>query len=204
MRNTWRRFFRQLAAGCIAAGSVAWSSAMCYAVQLAFDSASDPVYANGWQEGDAGGTGFGPWSFDGTSVDLVYGAAPAHEIDNGLQTGSQNSSPYNNIGRAWTIYNFNGSAVGPSNLPQDATDFTRAGRALPAPLQAGQTISVVIDNPIERRFKRGYSINLNSGGGNVCFNGESCTPGVSPVHSNIFRTDSGASRLWTIRKPTPA
>ena len=154
---------------------------MCYAVRLAFDSASDPVYATGWQEGDAGGTGFGPWSFDGTSIDLVYGAAPAHQIDNGLQTGSQNSSPYNNIGRAWTIYNFNGSAVGPSNLPQDATDFTRAGRALPAPLQAGQTISVVIDNPIERRFKRGYSINLNSGGGNVCFNGESCTPGVSPV-----------------------
>ena len=34
-----------------------------------------------------------------------------------------------------------------------------------------QTISVVIDNPIERRFFRGYTVRFNTGGGNTVYAG---------------------------------
>jgi hypothetical protein len=79
------------------------------------------------------------------------------------------------------MYNFNGRPFGPANAPQGGTDITRAGRALTSALQVGQTVTVVIDNPIERAFYRGYNFKLNSGPGNVCYDGAACTPGTSPV-----------------------
>lgn len=188
MKNSWRHYLRRLATASVVSGSVAWSSAMCYAAQLAFDTPDDPVYADGWQEGDDGGTGFTAWNFDGTSVDLVYNVMDSHEIDDGLKVGSSTSSPFNNLeGKAWTIYNFNGRngpAGSPNNLPSGATDIARAGRGFAA-LQPGQTLSVIIDNPIERAFFRGYFINLNGGtggvNGNICYAGGPCTPGGTPV-----------------------
>jgi hypothetical protein len=49
---------------------------------VAFDDASQPAYINGWQVGDNGGTGFGPWSFafSGNGNGLVH---PPQFIDNG-------------------------------------------------------------------------------------------------------------------------
>src|SRR5262249_57919255 len=41
-----------------------------FAITFAFDDASDPVYVDGWQSGDNGGTGFGPW-------DLLFSGEPA-------------------------------------------------------------------------------------------------------------------------------
>ena len=35
--------------------------AAAVAAPTAFDSAADPEYDNGWQTGDNGGYGFGPW-----------------------------------------------------------------------------------------------------------------------------------------------
>src|SRR5690348_2269349 len=102
MKNFWTKTFRRLAAGAIIAGATAFSSAMCYAAQLAFDSASDPAYADGWQAGDNGGFGFTPWNFDAsyTYQGTVYAYAHAgfKAIDNGLQSGTQFSNPFNNIG----------------------------------------------------------------------------------------------------------
>jgi hypothetical protein len=59
MKRSWREFFRRVASTCLmgVAGSSAWTSAVCYAIN-ASDDASDPVYADGWLEGDNGGTGF--------------------------------------------------------------------------------------------------------------------------------------------------
>jgi hypothetical protein len=154
---------------------------MCYAVQLAYDDASDPVYNDGWQAGDDGGTGiWGPWNFSGT-----YNTQPPGQqaIDDGLKTLATGSSPYNDVGRAWTLFNANASNVttnmpagttpGPDNPPSNDTDISRAGRAIIGNLQVGSTVKVVIDNPVERRFYRGYTVQLNKGGGNTCF---TCSP----------------------------
>ena len=98
----------------------ALSSAACYAA-AAIDSASDPVYADGWQgrmvnaagvpvipAGDNGGFGFTPWNFT-SSVNFWWHAlrlreyGTFHAIDDGLQGGTHYSNPFNNIGRAWDI-----------------------------------------------------------------------------------------------------
>ena len=49
-------------------------------------------------------------------------------------------------------------------------------------MQVGQTLKVVLDNPTERFFYRGYNIKLNNGPGNVCYNGAACAPGTTPVN----------------------
>ena len=50
MKKSWGPFFRRVAVACslLIAGGSAWHSAVCYAA-AAFDNASDPVYADGWQ-----------------------------------------------------------------------------------------------------------------------------------------------------------
>jgi hypothetical protein len=143
-----------------------WSSAICYA-QIASDSASDSVYADGWQGttfnnatgvqesvGDNGGYGFEPWNFD---TDWLFDPDPP----DGLQDIDP-STTFNQIGTAWRIAK-----------PLD-DHLPRAGRGF-APLQVGQTISVVFDNPTEQQFNKGYFIRFNSrngvttGGGNLCY-----------------------------------
>jgi hypothetical protein len=195
MKNTWRQLFRRLAAGCAISGATAWSSAMCYAVQLAYDDASHSVYNDGWQAGDDGGTGiFGAWNFDGTYTtipnpnpppDTIHDPNPGDQqaMDNGLRTGVTGSSPYNNIGKAWTIFNPN--AVNPNgapdNPPSELTDIARVGRSIVGGLPVGATIKMVIDNPTEQSFFRGWAIKLNNGGANVCYAGDNCsTPEYEP------------------------
>src|SRR5262245_61232133 len=121
MRCFWTQTFRtlrRLVAITFVGGSIALSRAMCYA-QVAFDTASDPVYADGWQgvthnqsgaqltAGDNGGFGFTPWNFDGAYVlsgtHFMYQHPGFHVIDNGLRAGTHYSNPFNNIGKAWAI-----------------------------------------------------------------------------------------------------
>jgi hypothetical protein len=163
MKNSWTHFFRRVARTGAFLSATAMSSAMCYA-QLAYDDATDPVYDDGWDEGDNGGSGFGPWSFDGTYDTLDPGG---QAMDDGLQTGTQASSQHNDIGRAWTMFNQLGPTPGPE--PNDGTDIARAGRALGGPLLVHQKLKVIIDNPTERNFFRGYNVKLVSGSENLCF-----------------------------------
>jgi hypothetical protein len=146
----------------------------------AYDDASDPVYADGWDIGDNGGTGFTGWNFDGTSEEEPV----QRRIDEGLKTGALGSSVYNDIGRAWSVYNAVEEGFG------GRRDISRAGRGF-APLQVGQTLSVVVDNPTERRFFRGYFVRLNgnTGGvnGNICYGDTACTPGADPVSKMRFQ-----------------
>jgi hypothetical protein len=169
MKNTWRHYLRRVAAVSVVGSSMAWSSAMCYAVQLAYDDATDPVYNNGWQEGDDGGTGFGPWNFDGT-----YNTAVQQGMDDGLKSNSQTSSTFNDLGRAWSMFNPVGRNVGPPN-GSAGSDIARSGRALDSPLQIGQTVSIVFDNPTERHNYRGYALKFNTTTANGCYNGDNCT-----------------------------
>src|SRR5262245_165863 len=147
--------------------------------QIAADSPTDPAYADGWQAGDNGGFGFTGWSFYGT-----YTSAVQHAMDS--------SSPYHPAGLAWTLYLPNG------NLPQQSpdspnpppvqggtpTDLSRAGRGFTeGNLQIGQTISVVVNNPTERTFFKGYTISLISGTNNVGF---CCPSGTQRLRVGTF------------------
>jgi hypothetical protein len=163
MKSFWRQLFRRLAAaGAISAATVG-SSAMCYAVQLANDIATNSAYDDGWQAGDNGGTGFGAWNFDGT---YTTPAPDQQRMDDGLKAGGPNSSTFNDIGEAWTL--FNKEFVG------NERDISQAGRSI-SPLQVGQTVSIVFDNPTERMFYRGYTIRFTNGGANSCWEGDNCT-----------------------------
>jgi hypothetical protein len=153
MRSSWKPFFRRVARVCAVSGAVAWSSALSYA-QIAFDNAQDPVYSDGWQQGDNGGFGWGAWNFDGT-----YATPIGQTIDE--------NSPPNDLGRSWTLYN----ADAPPG-PGAGMDNAQAGRAIPSGgLSVGETVTVVVDNPIERQFFRGYTVKFNTGGGNTVYAG---------------------------------
>ena len=179
MKNSWRHYLRRLATVTVVCGSVAWSSAMCYAARLAFDSADDPVYANGWQEGDNGGTNFTAWNFHGT-----YASTVQQRIDDGIGSGALGSSTFNDIERAWSLFN--------PVVVTGQRDIARAGRGF-APLTVGQTLKVVIDNPSEEQFFRGYFVRLtgNTGGmnGNICSDGTPCGPApvAMPKQKMLFQ-----------------
>jgi hypothetical protein len=157
MKKSWTSYIRRLVALFVAGAATAWSSAIAYA-QSAADSAADGAYADGWQAGDNGGSGFGPWNFDGS-----YAAPPdsIHLINA--------AHPENDLGTAWAL------------SLNDEFGLARAGRMFDAPLQVGQTFSVTIDVPTEHRFFKGYTIRLNSGGGSICYGGVGCTPDTMPV-----------------------
>jgi hypothetical protein len=159
----------------VVSGATFWSAAMCYA-QMAFDSASDPVYADGWQPGDNGGSGFTPWNFDGgyifAGTNYTYATPLYAQIDDGLQGGTQFSNPHNAIGRAW--------AIGASH--QDNEGGIHIGRGF-SPLRIGQTLKVVFDNPTSRSFFKGYFIRLNGGTGGT--NGNICNLGYGCSHPNF-------------------
>lgn len=152
MKNTWTRTFRRLAAACAIGGATMFSSAMSYAATIAFDTATDAAYDDGWQAGDNGGFGWGGWDFTGTYNTPVG------------QTMDIFSHP-NDLGRAWTLFN----ADAPPG-PGTGTDIAQAGRSI-GPLTVGDTVHVVIDNPTERRFFRGYTVRFNTGGGNTVYAG---------------------------------
>ena len=139
MRNSWRHFFRRIVATCAISGATAWSSAMCYA--SAFDVATNPQYADGWQAGDNGGSGFGPWSFNLTD------ATPA-----GTYQAMSYSSP---IGTSWTL------ATHANN-----SGLANAGRAITGGLLPGQTFSTIIQTPPHTTFYRGFDILFTSGSDN--------------------------------------
>jgi hypothetical protein len=153
MKTTWGRFFRRVATVCLVGGATAWSSAVSYAALLAADSATNAPYDDGWQAGDNGGFGFGAWDFTGTYATPVG------------QTMDIFSHP-NDLGRAWTLFD----ADAPPG-PGAGTDIAQAGRAIPGGLSPGQTLSVVVDNPTERQFFRGYTVRFNQGGGNTVYAG---------------------------------
>ena len=153
MRISWGRYLRRLAAVCMVGISSAWYSAVSYAALIAADSATNAPYDNGWQAGDNGGFGFGPWDFTGTYNTPVG------------QTMDIFSAP-NDLGRAWTLFN----ADAPPG-PGSGTDIAQAGRAIPGGLATGDTLTVVIDNPTERQFFRGYTVRFNTGGGNTVYAG---------------------------------
>jgi hypothetical protein len=115
--------------------------------------------------------GLEPWNFDTDFLPPDEG--PQHRMD-GVPPATP--STFNAFETAWTLYNTSGPPGG---------DVARAGRGF-EPLQVGQTVRVVFDNPIDRRFFRGYFVRFNSrngepGGGSLCYAGSACSFGTTPT-----------------------
>jgi hypothetical protein len=183
------------------AGSVAWSSALSYAVQVAYDSADNTAYADGWQEGDNGGFGFTGWNFDSGywfNYTLYSYAHPGFlGIDDGLKNGAPLSNPHNDVGRSWVI-----------GSHPDGDGAPRIGRGLVSPLEPNQTLSVVVDNPTRRQFFKGYFIQFHGGtggeNGNLCGGDDdrnhACTPGapLAADQLNMWRFEYFDYGQWQI------
>jgi hypothetical protein len=124
-------------------GASAMLTGVCSA-QIAYDSASGSTYSGGWAAGQNGGTGFGAWSFDGTS-------SPGGTADPGAQQTTSSSSA---VGPAWTLFNL---ATG-SGLSDVGRSITAGGG-----LQVGQTFRTVLQNPGSYHFYGGFDIMFLNG-----------------------------------------
>ena len=171
---------RVASVACAVAGATTLLNGNCSAQPLiAADYATNSTYAAGWSAGQNGGYGFGPWSMDNTSTNLV-------------QNAMDSTSPYDPFGVAWTLFNPEGTVPGPSSPgtqcvnPPTGTDISRAGRAIPGGLQVGQTFSTVIANPDTRTFFRGYTIVLSSGSDNIAYGGAGTALAVGTFQYSIF------------------
>jgi hypothetical protein len=126
------------AIACVVAGTAAMMAGVCSG-QIAFDSATDPVYAAGWHPGQNGGYGFGAWSFNATDP-----------TPPGKQYQAINSpSP---IGTEWTLMTY-----------ANSTGLANAGRSIIGGLNAGELFETVIENPGSYHFFRGFDILFTGG-----------------------------------------
>jgi len=134
-----------VAAFVLLVGSVRGSAS---AAVIASDDASQPAYNDGWQVGDNGGTGFGPWTFIYSGVLTGLFHEPRF-IDRMPLSGNSLGAP----------------AFGLTTSERDFfADTSEALRSFTAPIVVGQTFSMVVDgsalNPSARAFTTGNTIQL--------------------------------------------
>jgi hypothetical protein len=184
-----------VAAACAVAGAATLMNPVCSAQTfIAADYATNSTYATGWQAGQNGGYGFGPWSMNYT------------ESTSPIEADMDRTSPYDPFGVAWTLYNPEGSAPAPTSPgsqcinPPTGTDISRAGRALPnGGLRPGDTFTTVISNPTGRKFFRGYTIVLSTGSDNIQYGavGQQITVGTFEYFTyGKWYTSAGGTTLF--------
>jgi hypothetical protein len=123
---------RQLASGAAIACAVTGATALmpnAGEAQTAYDSAANSTYGSGWSAGQNGGTGFGAWSFDGTSG------------------GGQEMSSAGAIGTAWTLY-----------TTTTGNGLSDVGRSITGGLGVGETFQTVLQNPTSYHYFGGFDI----------------------------------------------
>jgi len=141
---------RKIALGLLSLGA----ALTIQAANTAFDKASNSPYADGWQSGDNGGTGFGAWVLTKTSLD---GGA------NGVFTGSSsgNAGGSGNIdtaGLSWGMYANSGQTV-------SAVRPLSGGSLL-----VGQTITLSIDNGfVQNGGTEGFGLQTSGGTNRIEF-----------------------------------
>jgi hypothetical protein len=124
-----------------------WGS-LLLAVTIAADNASNPAYIDGWQAGDDGGIGFGPWdlAFSGNGIGLFH---DPQFIDNVPLAGNSLGSP--------------AFALTTGDRPF-FTDTSEARRTFESPLGVGQTFSADVDgsalDPLALGFTTGNTFDL--------------------------------------------
>ena len=133
--------------GAVCALIVGLTKTAC-AVVVAADNASNPSYTDGWQAGDNGGIGFGPWTlaFSGNGNGLFY---PPQFIDEGPLAGDSLGAP--------------AFALTTGDQP-NAFDTSEVRRSFILPLAVGQTFSADIDgsalDPSAPAFTTGNTFDL--------------------------------------------
>ncbi len=183
--------------------AVGWllSLSVCLAANVAFDSAADLVYDDGWQDGDNGGFGFGPWRHTLTSTNpsengFFVGTSTANG-DGDTNADGDIDRPLVN-GRSWGTYTNN-------------SQFAIANRSfMGGPLSVGQPLSLEMDNGFIRQGgfngRIGFSL-LNSGNialMNFLFEGGDTNYKVfSDSNSGTTPgfTDEGLSLTFTLTDP---
>jgi hypothetical protein len=118
------------------------------AVTIAADDASQPAYADGWQTGDIGGSGFGPWALNYSGLLPGLFHAPQF-IDRAPLSGNSLGAP------AFAL------TTGERDFFSDTSE---AVRTFSSPLGIGQTFSMDIDgsalDPAATRFSSGNTVQL--------------------------------------------
>ena len=169
MKNFWIKTFRRLVAASVIIGASAFSSAMTYAATIAFDTPLIPHMRVG--SGRQRRVWLWQWNFDNGYSTTV------------METMDIFSHP-NDLGRAWTLYLPDGNTPGrPPFLPirWAVPPSWHGGREIPGGLQPGDTLHVVIDNPTEKAFFKGYTVKFTNGGANLCYSGgQLFTPAYDP------------------------
>jgi hypothetical protein len=140
---------KMLTAAIVAAASATPLLQNVQGAVLAFDDASQAAYSNGWQAGDNGGTGFGPWTFSysGNTNGLLY---PPQFID------TAPALPGNTLGApAFAL------TTGDRNNQFETSEVRRT---FTAPLAVGETFSADVNgsalNPSAPAFTIGNTFDL--------------------------------------------
>jgi hypothetical protein len=109
----------------------------------AADNAGNPPYADGWQDGDNGGTGFAPWTsaFSGDSTMILHGGPKF--IDNGPLAGNSLGKPAFALTTSDRAFFF---------------DTSEVNRSFTTPLAVGQTFSIDVDGSALDPSAPGFSI----------------------------------------------
>ncbi len=108
------------------------------AANIAFDSAADVVYNDGWQATDNGGFGFSSWSFlplGNSGVMMGSSTSNGDGIDDGTTLGVAGDRDIDTTGRSWGLF---------SHGPNDAIGAFR--QLTGGPLSIGQSLMIDIDN----------------------------------------------------------
>lgn len=150
-------------------------------VTNATDKGSNAAYTDGWQHGDNGGSGFGPWRFANSSGD-------ANQNGQFMAT-----SAAVNIGTpAWGLYANNGNVA-------------NARRPLSSPLAVGQTLAVSMDNGFLNNGA-GTGVAIQNAQSNTLweffFNGGDQNYSISGGSTDIGWTPGGLNIELTLTGPT--
>ena len=113
--------------------SLLFTTNLAFAAIVAADNASDPAYADAWQSGDNGGSGFGPWTLSTNNNDPSTGG---QFIGNSSTNGNGSSGNINTgtPARSFGLYANNNDA-------SFATRSFTGGALLP-----GQAFNLAMDN----------------------------------------------------------
>lgn len=127
------------------------------AVTISTDDASQQPYANGWQAGDNGGLGFGPWMFAFSGNDSGLFHDPQF-IDRGPLAANSLSAP-----------SFGLTTSDRANF----SDTSEASRSFTLPLRTGESFSMDLDgsalDPSARPFTTGNTLQLFGSNGSERF-----------------------------------
>lgn len=191
MKTTWTHFLRQMAAVTAIGASAMMASATNYAMAAASDNAGNAPYADDWQAGDNGGSGFGPWAV-GYSGTTPLAHADARFIDFAPPlAGHSLGSPAFGLTTSNRAYYF---------------DTSEVSRLFSTPLAVGQTFSMDVDGPVLSPGGFGFDygvgavIRLCSG---VCVGGPNTTERFGIFSNVVFNPNWTATSGNDTGIPSP-